>query len=235
MAQIFLIQPGKLLFHVHIPVQINVTVGRMVVSPVKIKELLIGQIRNKLRVASGFIRIGSVREQRVQNHPIQYTLRGGKCSFHLVVYDAVVFQLVFRGVKLITPAFLPEDFLMLIDVRVEHGIHVDVHQILKILVVAACHRINGLVRIGHGIQEGIQGAFHQFHEGILRREILRAAQDRMLHDMRDSRAVARRCPETDRKYLVVVVLLYQKNPCLALLVPEQITFCLDSNQFLFLH
>ena len=220
MAQIFLVQPGKLLFHVHIPVQINVTVGRMVVSPVKIKELLIGQICN---------------EQRVQNHPVQYTLRGGKCSFHLVVYDAVVFQLVFRGVKLITPAFLPEDFLMLIDVRVEHGIHVDVHQILKILVVAACHRINGLVRIGHGIQEGIQGAFHQFHEGILRREILRAAQDRMLHDMRDSRAVARRCPETDRKYLVVVVLLYQKNPCLALLVPEQIAFCLDSNQFLFFH
>ena len=57
----------------------------------------------------------------------------------------------------------------------------------------------------------------------------------MFHDVGHARAVARRRAETDAEYLVIVVFLYQKNPCSALLMPEQIPLCLDSVQFLFFY
>ncbi len=51
----------------------------------------------------------------------------------------------------------------------------------------------------------------------------------MLHDVRNSRAVGRRRTESDAEHLVVIILLLdQKNPCLALLVAEQISLRLDS-------
>ena len=59
-------------------------------------------------------------------------------------------------------------------------------QILKILVIAACHRIYGLVGIRHRVQERIQRALHDFDKRIFDREIPRAAQNRVLNDMRDS-------------------------------------------------
>ena len=46
------------------------------------------------------------------------------------------------------------------------------HKVLEILIIAARHRVHGLVRIGHGIQKGVQGSLYQFHEGILCRKIL---------------------------------------------------------------
>ena len=56
----------------------------------------------------------------------------------------------------------------------------------------------------------------------------------MFHDMRNSRAVSRRGAEPDTEHLVIVILLYQKNPGPALLVTEQISLRLDSGQILFL-
>ena len=53
------------------------------------------------------------------------------------------------------PAFLPENLLLFIDIRMEYCIQIDMHQILKVLIITACYRIHGLVRIGHGIQKGV--------------------------------------------------------------------------------
>ena len=54
------------------------------------------------------------------------------------------------------PALLPEDFFVSVDVRIENRIQIDIHQILKIRVIAAGNRVNRLVRICHGIQKCIQ-------------------------------------------------------------------------------
>ena len=64
-TQVFLVKPLKLLFHVHIPVQVDITVGRMIIFPVKIQKLFIGKLWNHLWVAAGLVCIGSVREQSV--------------------------------------------------------------------------------------------------------------------------------------------------------------------------
>ena len=51
-GQILFVNKRKLFRHIHIAIEINIAVCRMVIGPVKIQELLIGQIRNKLRVAA---------------------------------------------------------------------------------------------------------------------------------------------------------------------------------------
>ena len=57
---------------------------------------------------------------------------------------------------MVIPALLAENLLFLVNVRVKNRIQINVHQILEILVITAGYRITGLIRVGHGIQEGIQ-------------------------------------------------------------------------------
>ena len=45
-AEIFPVQPLKLFRHIHIAVQIDVAVGRMIIVFMEFNELLIGQIRD---------------------------------------------------------------------------------------------------------------------------------------------------------------------------------------------
>ena len=73
-GKIFFIQPSQLLFHIHISVEINITVGRMIIFPVEIKELLIGKLRDHLRITSGLICIRSIREERIQDHAVEHAL-----------------------------------------------------------------------------------------------------------------------------------------------------------------
>ena len=68
------------------------------------------------------------------------------------------------------PALLAEDLLIFIDVRIEDGIQIDIHQVLEIAVVAARNRENRLVWIGHGIEECVHGTLDEFHKRILQRE-----------------------------------------------------------------
>ena len=67
---------------------------------------------------------------------------------------------------MIVPAFLAENLLFFIDIRIKYRIQIYMHQVLEITVIAACHRITGLVRISHGIQECVERAFNQFYKRI---------------------------------------------------------------------
>ena len=82
---------------------------------------------------------------------VQDTLRGGEHAFHLVVYNAVVGDLIFRTLELIVPAFLHEDLLLFSDIRMEDGVHIYVHKVLEIRLIAARDRVHGLVRVGHRV------------------------------------------------------------------------------------
>ena len=137
----------------------------------EIQKLLICQFGDKLRISARLICIGRIREKGIQDYPVQHSLRRGKRPLHLVVNNTVVFQVRIRAVQFITPALLAEDFFVLVDIWIEYRIHIYMHQILEILVIAARNRINRLVRIGHGIQKSVQGTFHQFYERVLNREV----------------------------------------------------------------
>ena len=109
------------------------------------------------------------------------------------------------------------------------------HQILEILVIAACHRIHRVVRIGYGIQEGIQGSLCQLNKRILDGEFLRPAEYGMLQDMRHSCGILRCRTETDVKYLVVVVIGNQSHPGAGLLMTAQVGHAVDISDLPFLN
>ena len=102
----------------------------------------------------------------VHDLTLQNLVRGRKCTFHFVIYHTIIFQWSFWLLQMVIPSFLTENLFSLIDVRIKYRIQIHMHQILEILIITACHRIAGLVRISHGIQERIQRTFYQFHKRI---------------------------------------------------------------------
>ena len=155
-AEIFTVNKSQLLLNIHIAIKINIAVGRRIILFMEINKLLVGQVRDCLGIAPGFTGIGIVREQLPHHLIFQQILRGGQGPLHLIVNHAAVFQRLLRAFNLVMPALLHEDFLIIIDGRIENRIQIHIHQVVKILIVAACHRVHGLIRVGHGIEEGIQ-------------------------------------------------------------------------------
>ena len=84
-----LIDIGKLFRHIHVAIQVNIAVGGMIIGSVEIQELLIGQLRNHIRIPAGLHAVGGVRVQRITDLPHQHIVGGGKSSLHLIVHDPV--------------------------------------------------------------------------------------------------------------------------------------------------
>ena len=128
----------------------------MIIGAVEIQELLIRKLRNILRITAGFHAIGIIREKIIHDLSVQHLVRGRKCSLHLIIYNTIIGKRTFLLLQMVIPALLAENLLLLVNVRVKNRIQINVHQILEILVITAGYRITGLIRVGHGIQEGIQ-------------------------------------------------------------------------------
>lgn len=94
------------------------------------------------------------------------------------------------------------------------------HEILKILVIAACYRIQCLIRIGGGVKIGIQRALHQLHKGILCRKLSGTAKHRMLYNMWHTGRILRWSTESNGEYFVVVLIAQKENSRPAFLMPE---------------
>ena len=90
-------------------------------------------------------------EQRILDHTVQHTFRRRKRSLHLIVYNSRQLQFLIRCIQFITPSFLTKRFILLVNIRIKYRVHVDMHKILKVFIIAACYRINCLVRISHRI------------------------------------------------------------------------------------
>ena len=103
------------------------------------------------------------------------------------------------------PALLAEDILLFIDVRIEHCVKIDVHQVLEIRVIAARHRIYSLIRVSHRVEKCIERTLYQLNERVLDREIPGAAQYRVLDDMRNAGGIFRRRAESDIEYFIVIL------------------------------
>ena len=118
---------------------------------IKREVILVGKLYDLLRVSSGFHTVTCIREHRCVDIAVQNALRGGKHAFHLVVYNTVVGDLIFRTLKLVVPALLHENLFFFSDIRMEDRVHVYVHKVLEIGLIAACNRINRLIRVGHSV------------------------------------------------------------------------------------
>ena len=115
------------------------------------KVILVSQLNDVLRVSAGLHSVAGIREHCCVDEAVQNALRGGKYPFHLVVYNAVVGDFIFRAFELIVPTFLHEDLLLFSDIRMEDGVHIYVHKVLEIRLIAARDRVHGLVRVGHRV------------------------------------------------------------------------------------
>ena len=103
----------------------------------------------------------------------------------------------------------------------KHGVQIDMHQILKILIITAGHRIDRLIRIGHGIEKRIQTPLRQLNKGILHRKMFRTAQHRMFHNMSRTGGIHRRSPKPDIKYLILLLIFHQDHPGPGFLMSKQ--------------
>ena len=89
----------------------------------------------------------------------EHVIRIRKGTLHLTVHNAVQRDRIVLFLKMVTPAFLPERQLILINIRVKHRIHVNIHKVAKILIVTARYRINRLIGERQRVQICMQRTF----------------------------------------------------------------------------
>ncbi len=185
---------------------------------VRVQELLVGERGNRARVATALVRIGGVGIERGVDGIVQHAHGVGQRTLHLVEHHAVIAQRALaqargaalalgalRQVQLVVPALLLKNGWLGIDGRVEHRVQVHVHQVVQILLVGGGNGVDGLVGVGHGVEERLHGAFNQVHERLLDGEFGRSAQYRVLKNMKHAGGIGRRRLKANGKGLVFVV------------------------------
>ena len=110
-----------------------------------------------------------------------------------------------RQVQFVVPALLLKNGGLGIDGRVEHRVQVHVHQVVQILLVGGGNGVDGLVGVGHGVEERLHGALDQIDEWLLDGELGRSAQHRVLKNMEHAGGIGRRRLKANGKGLVFVV------------------------------
>ena len=210
-GQVALVQKRQLALDVHVSVQDDVAVRQVVVARVRVEELAVGELRDGARVAARLAGVGGCGEQRAVHRVVKHTHGIGERTLHLVEHHAVVaqgavFELLARfDVELVVPALLLKDGWLGVDGRIEHGVHIDVHEVEQVLFVGARHRVYRLVRVRHGVEERLHGALDEVDEGLLHGELGRPAQNGVLEDVEHAGVVGRGRFEGDGERLVLVL------------------------------
>ena len=113
------------------------------------------------------------------------------------------------AVELVMPAFLLEDRALLVDARIQHGVHVYVDEVEQILAIGGRHGIHRLIGEGHRVLERLHGRAQQVHERLFDRILLRPAQHRVLEDVEDPGVIRGRRLERDGERLVRIVVFQE--------------------------
>ena len=201
------IQLGEYRVRINAAVQPDIGIGRMVEAVVVRQVIFIRQFRNMIRIAAGILAVAGIREQLPVQVIADQAVRGGIGALHFIEHDAVDRQLTVRVVQLIVPAFLAEGVRIPQGQRMQHRIHIDVHQVQEILVIPGRERIHRLVRERERVDERGQGALQQVHEGLAQRILFRSVQYGVLQDMENTGMVRRNRPEGDSEGFVDIVTL----------------------------
>ena len=222
MREVGTVEIRQLLLNVEIAIEIDIAVGRMIVARMKREELLLRQRGNRLGIAARLIAVCRIGIECRHDAAAEEIIRRGERALHLIVDHSAVRQRRICIFKLVVPPLLHEHLRILTHCRVKHCIQIDIHQILEIAVVAACHRVHRLIGERHRIEERIERALHELHERLLQRILARAAEYGVLHDMCHPRIIDRRRTEADRKHLVVVCRLQKEQLRPRLLMHERV-------------
>ena len=225
--EVVMVHVGQGAVDIHIAVEENVAVRRMVETAVEFREFTERQGRNHFRVPAGLYAVGGIGEQLLHGPVFHDGFRRRQGSLHFVVYNAVVSQRCVLAFQFIVPAFLHENLGILQAVRIEYGIQVHIHKVVEIHIIPAGDEIHGLVGPGNGIQKRIEGALGQFHERFLQRIFPGAAEGGMLHDVGRALRIVRSRPEADIKDLVVIVIIQVHEPGAALHVLHHVHIGID--------
>ena len=137
-----------------VAIRVKARVARVVVAPVKEAQLLPGEVRDVLRIATRNVLVGKSLEQRLPNRAIDRGARGGERSLHLVEDDALVAKTalgVGRILELEADPFLLERILG--EMREEGGVQVHVEQVPEVLRVAGAEQVHRPVGAGERIHE----------------------------------------------------------------------------------
>ncbi len=94
----------------------------------------------------------------------------------------------------------------------EHRVQIDPHQVVQVPLIPAGDGVDRLVRVGHGVEEGVQGAFHQFHKGLPHGVVGGTAEHRVLQDVEDAGVVPGPGGKTDAKGLVFLGAVQPDQP-----------------------
>ena len=190
---------------------------------VRVQELLVGERGNRARVAAALVRIGGVGIQRGVDGVVQHAHGVGQRALHLVEHHAVIAQrarvqvlgagltgvalavLALRQVQLVVPAFLLKNGRLGVDGRVEHRVQVHIHQVVQILLIGGGDGVDGLIGVGHGVEERLHRALDQIDERLLDGELGRSAQHRVLKNMEHAGGIGRRRLKANGEGLVLVV------------------------------
>ena len=232
LRQIILIDKVERLRHIHIAVEVNIAVGRMIVSRVESEELLICKVGDTFGISAGFHAVGGIREKSIENDPLQIFVRRRESALHLIVDNAVVRDRIVFILNMIMPSFLAENIRLVIDMRMEDSIQIDIHQVAEIRVIGARDRIHGLVRVCHRIQECVERTLDELDERVFQREFFGTAQHGMFVDVGHAGRVLGRGAERDVEHLIVIVRRNQHDSRTGLFVPEDPSLSMNVRQIL---
>ena len=155
LRQVLRVDIGKHALGVHVAVEEDARVRRVVKALVRGDELRIAQLGDVLRLAAARKPVAGVGIQQPVRPLADDALDIGIGALHLAEDDTVVVRLRLLVVKLVVPALLHEDLGLFVDVRAEHAVEIHAHEVEQILLAAAGDREDGLVAVGHGVEEGL--------------------------------------------------------------------------------
>lgn len=109
-------------------------------------HLLEGERGNLRRVPSRIDRVGVVREGGLLRRAVHSGFRGRVDPLHFVEDDPLVRERGGGFFQLVVPSFLSQHHRVALGARVEHGVEVDVHKVVKVLGVLRSHRLRRKAR-----------------------------------------------------------------------------------------
>jgi hypothetical protein len=143
----------------------------------------------------------------------------GTVTKHLVVDHSLEVATLLVTNKAYT--LLPE--CLLTKKGSEYRISVYMEKILKIFLQGTSAGIQSLVRVGHGVHEGIGTALEQGHEWVSHRIALASCQHTVFQDMGDTAIIVGKRPENIAEETLPIRIDKLKDLHIGLDMPEQVS------------
>ncbi len=164
------LQEGQVILRRDAAVEEEIGIRGGIVEPVELPELLPGEPGDDLGVAAGIESVGVVGKEILLERLVHEPVGRRVGPLHLVVDDARDGEIACGVIgvhELQVVPFLEKGLLQ--DPGLEHQVGVDPRQVEVIDGHLACHGVEGLVGVGEGVDEGLQGCPRKLVEGVLHR------------------------------------------------------------------